>query len=66
MPTMGAFGLLTALAPTVVVPNGTTEFSGGAAAAPDDPGPARTSPVSVNSAAAATRDRAARLTRCTR
>ncbi len=65
MPTMGAFGLLTALAPTAVVPNGTTELTGGVVAAPGDTGPARTSPPSASTAAAA-RDRSdARLIRCT-
>ena len=64
MPTIGALGLLTALAPTPVVPNGTAESGGGVVAGAA--GAAIPSAASAASASSAARLRPARrLTRCT-
>ncbi len=66
-PTVGALGLLSALAPMAVVPKGTTELGGGAAAAAESgaPGPAASASAASGSTAARHRRRVA-FTRCTR
>ena len=59
MPTIGALAPATALAPTAVVPNGTTELTGGAAAPAGAPGPAKPRQASATSGTSAARPRRA-------
>ena len=59
MPTTGALAPATALAPTAVVPKGTTELTGGAAAAAGDPGPEKPRQASATRGTSAARPRQA-------
>ncbi len=64
IPTTGAFGLLTALAPTPVLPNGTAESGGGVGVGAAGVATARES--SVTSGSTAPGHRIAALSPCTR